>query len=145
MERYLALHRSLQRCGSSLETKLLLAWLATPTLFSFAPKDDLWVDGAGVELRVQVPIAGFKADFTLSGCLAIEVDGAIWHDGSPLNAERDRRRDRALLARGWRVLRFSEREVNEDALSVARECYALAGDTALHAFRRPVQTGLNFR
>jgi very-short-patch-repair endonuclease len=140
-----ALHRTLQRCGSEVERRLALAFLVSPGVFTFRPVEDGWIDDRGVELRVQVPIASFRADFTLSPALAIEVDGRTFHDASPEATDRDRRRDRQLLARGWRVLRFAEREVNENALAVAREAYALAGEVALEAFRRPKQIALGFK
>ena len=42
--------------------------------------------------------------------LAVELDGAAFH-GSPEARERDLRRDAALAARGWLVLRFSYRRL----------------------------------
>lgn len=45
--------------------------------------------------------------------LAVELDGAAFH-GSPEARERDLRRDAALAALGWLVLRFSYRRITRD-------------------------------
>jgi len=45
--------------------------------------------------------------------LAVELDGAAFH-GSQAARERDLRRDAALAARGWLVLRFSYRRLTQD-------------------------------
>lgn len=45
--------------------------------------------------------------------LAVELDGAAFH-GSPEQRERDLRKDAALAARGWLVLRFSYRRLTRE-------------------------------
>ncbi len=67
--------------------------------------------------------------------IGVELDGAAFH-GSPEARERDTRRDVALAARGWVVLRFSYRRLT-------REPDLLPGDPAgargaAHAGGRPV-------
>ncbi len=67
--------------------------------------------------------------------IGVELDGAAFH-GSPAARERDTRRDVALAARGWVVLRFSYRRLT-------REPDLLPGDPAgvrgaAHAGGRPV-------
>lgn len=42
--------------------------------------------------------------------LAVELDGRAWH-GDGIAFERDRRRDTTLMVRGWRVARFTWRQV----------------------------------
>jgi release factor glutamine methyltransferase len=60
--------------------------------------------------RRQVPISSFIVDFChLGSKLVVEVDGS--QHGFERNAERDRERDRHLAQQGFRVLRFSNREV----------------------------------
>jgi len=46
-------------------------------------------------------------------CLAVELDGAAFH-GSAEARERDLRRDAALAAQGWLVLRFSYRRLTRE-------------------------------
>ena len=52
--------------------------------------------------------------------VAIELDGAAFH-GSAAARERDTRRDAALAARGWVVLRFSYRRLTHDPEGCRRE------------------------
>ena len=60
--------------------------------------------------RRQVPIEGYVADFCcLKARLVIEVDGN--QHGFDANAQRDAARTQALKSRGYRVLRFANREV----------------------------------
>lgn len=65
----------------------------------------------GIRLRRQVPIPGIgRVDFLVGTRLVIEVDGLEYHI-DPERFEADRRRDARLSARGFRVLRFSYRQV----------------------------------
>ena len=52
--------------------------------------------------------------------VAVELDGAAWH-GSREQRERDIRRDAALAALGWVVLRFSHRRLHNEPDVVRRE------------------------
>jgi very-short-patch-repair endonuclease len=51
-----------------------------------------------------------RIDFLIGDKLVIEVDGAGFHS-SPESFERDRDRDAKLGIRGYRVLRFSYRQL----------------------------------
>lgn len=65
----------------------------------------------GFEPRLQVTIRGVgRVDMLLGERLVIEVDGYAYHS-DPEAFEADRRRDARLSARGYRVLRFSYRQV----------------------------------
>ncbi len=77
----------------------------------------------GVTFRRQVPIGRYIADFLAPQVkLVVEVDGSA-HRG---RAQADSRRDRALQARGYRVLRLSDTEVMEQLpLAVTRVREAL--------------------
>jgi len=83
---------------------------------------------AGLPLpRVNVRVAGFEVDFFWPDeRLVVEIDGAAYHR-SRLAFERDRRRDGALLAAGFRVYRVTWRQLQEQRLSaVARVAQLLA-------------------
>ncbi len=54
-----------------------------------------------------------RVDFLLGDRLVVEVDGRRYHD-DPEAFERDRARDAMLAAWGFRVLRFSYRQVTEE-------------------------------
>lgn len=67
---------------------------------------------------------GYFIDFAMPKLrLAIETDGDYWHS-RPDMISNDRRKNEYLLRRGWRVLRFTETEVNtrlsDCAVSVAQ-------------------------
>lgn len=65
--------------------------------------------------------------------VAIEMDGAAYH-GSPEARERDNRRDVALAALGWVVLRFGYRRLTGDSDGCRREILRVcAARTALFA------------
>lgn len=71
---------------------------------------------AGIAFVPQHHIGRYWVDFAIpSHRLAIEVDGAYWHD-----AERDAVRDHNLSAMGWSVVRFSEMQVTANV----SECVA---------------------
>jgi very-short-patch-repair endonuclease len=59
--------------------------------------------------------------------LVVEVDGRKWHIGKRAFAE-DRRRDRTLVRAGWRVVRFTEDQVEQDPAGVAAELSELLRD-----------------
>ena len=65
----------------------------------------------GLEPRVQVKVSGVgRVDILIGSRLVIEIDGWAYHS-DPEQFEADRRRDARLSARGYRVLRFSYRQV----------------------------------
>ena len=69
----------------------------------------------GFHFRRQQIIDGFIVDFYChAASLVVEVDGEIHQQ----QAEYDAERDRILTARGLLVLRFQNKEVNEDLASV---------------------------
>lgn len=71
--------------------------------FAFTVAPDAWFSG-------QAPVF-----------VAVECDGEYFHDRTSKQVERDRARDRYLNMHGWRVLRFSEREIVKDAHQCAAE------------------------
>ena len=70
---------------------------------------------------VQLPWGTAHLDAAIPGLkVAVELDGAAFH-GSAAARERDTRRDAALAARGWVVLRFSYRRLMTDPEGCRRE------------------------
>jgi very-short-patch-repair endonuclease len=66
------------------------------------------------QLRVSLPRGHAVLDVAWPEArLAVELDGAAFH-GSPEQRERDLRRDAALAAQGWLVLRFSYRRLTRE-------------------------------
>lgn len=131
--RYAAFGRAVDRCESPIERRLLVAWLFSEH-FSFAPvKGATGVvaeDAYGIVLAQQITVARHRLDFALkrNGCtarIAVECDGFRYHDASPEQATRDRARDRELAALGWVVVRYTGKELIQDALGCAREAHRL--------------------
>ncbi|HVI32831.1 endonuclease domain-containing protein [Phenylobacterium sp.] len=83
-----------------------------------------------VNFRRQAPIGRYFADFPAHGRkLVIEVDGGV-HERIADVAARDAERQRWLEGEGYRVLRFSDRQVYDDVHTVIdaiREALLLDG------------------
>lgn len=84
--------------------------------------------------HTQVRIAGFEADFLWpEPKLIVEVDGFQFH-GHRAAFERDRKRDAAHVLAGYRVIRFTWRQLTDEplavAVTIARALEARGGDTA---------------
>jgi very-short-patch-repair endonuclease len=73
------------------------------------------------QCRVRLPFATVHLDAAVPELkIAIELDGAAFH-GSAQDRERDTRRDVALAALGWVVLRFSYRRLTTEPAACRRE------------------------
>ena len=69
------------------------------------------LEDAGLQVEPQVRIRGVgRVDLLVEGRLVVEVDGFAYHSDRQRFAA-DRRRDAALLAMGYRVLRFTWMDV----------------------------------
>jgi very-short-patch-repair endonuclease len=80
----------------------------------------------GWKWRRQVPVGPFIVDFVcLEAAVAVEVDGEAHAE----QAERDARRDAYLRARGLRVLRFWNAEVELDLDRVGRTILSACRET----------------
>jgi very-short-patch-repair endonuclease len=119
------------KAESPVETSLLDALKEHfPVAVHYAPYPaNPWRQVAALqgELGVLVPqlkIDRYRADIAIVGQHArfvVEVDGYRFHDMDRDQLERDRRRDRWMTAHGWRVVRFTGREVYRNAQLCARE------------------------
>lgn len=78
----------------------------------------LRASGMRVEVGVPITDVGF-VDLLVEGRFVVELDGFAYHSGRREFAA-DRRRDRALVARGFVVLRFTYAEVVGDSACVVR-------------------------
>lgn len=89
-----------------------------------------------LRIKPQARFDGYRLDFPLTlelieegpdglivsqKQLAVEADGAEFHDRTPEQAIRDRKRDRQLQAQGLSVFRFAGGEVWRDVFGCARE------------------------
>jgi hypothetical protein len=79
---------------------------------------------------VNTVVEGVEVDFCWPGAgLIVETDGRSFH-GTTAAFERDRARDARLTALGWRVVRFTERQVREEPERVAELVRLSLRDTA---------------
>ncbi|MGO9264757.1 MAG: endonuclease domain-containing protein [Candidatus Binataceae bacterium] len=92
------------------------------------PEEKLWHKlrdrKLGIHFRRQQVIAGYIVDFYChSAALVVEVDGVI-HDNQK---EADAKREAALAELGLRILRFANRQIDNDLPKVLDEItYALS-------------------
>lgn len=88
------------------------------------------LDGRGMaafvqQHRVALPHGVAHLDAAIPELkIAVEMDGAAFH-GSAADRERDTRRDVALAAEGWVVLRFSYRRLTREPEACRREILAV--------------------
>ena len=124
----------LTKAESPAEEALLFGFLGPAKAWSVslaAPDAPVLVDARGraLTLDAQVPIADHRIDFILAGGgdsrLAIEVDGFEHHERTQEQAERDRARDRALLAEGVETIRFMAKAVFADPGKCAAEAFTI--------------------
>ncbi len=79
----------------------------------------------GLKFRRQFAVAGYVADFAcLDRRLLIEIDGIVHNMGD--RPARDVKRDAALAALGWTVLRIPAADVLKDLASAAASIVAYA-------------------
>ncbi len=83
----------------------------------------------GIETRRQVAIRGVGyVDMVIGTALVIEVDGKRYHTDAG-RFEKDRRRDAALTAAGYRVIRITWRRLRDEPYSVTAQLGALLAAT----------------
>ena len=149
-DKYEKLGRVIDRCESFIERRFAVALLMSDgfTFESYTTAGgDIIRDKRGIVLGQQVQLGAYRVDFTLThpategARIVVELDGAKHHEATTAQATKDRARDRDLLGMGWKTIRFMGREVNRDALVVAKEAYALVQSMAdpkkLDAVRAP--------
>jgi hypothetical protein len=84
-----------------------------------------WLVIAGAYPKAQVPIGSYRVDFVVGGNLVVECDGHDYHSTKEQRAS-DAKRDRELMAAGFRVIRFTGSEIHADAAACARQAFELA-------------------
>ena len=84
---------------------------------------------------MNVPIAGFVADFLWPDQRLIVETGGFRHHGTRSAFESDRERDVRLGLLGYTVARFTHRQVNDEPEAVAAAVRALLARRAVGAAR----------
>jgi very-short-patch-repair endonuclease len=68
----------------------------------------------GYSVTTQVPCGKYSIDIALIGPrIAIECDGKAYHS-SPDQKAHDKRKNAYLRRKGWKVIRFTGRQINQD-------------------------------
>lgn len=84
------------------------------------------IDEVVAEYRQAVPGRRFRLDCAIpSTRIAIELDGWQWHGKHLADFKRDRERDRLLVMNGWKVMRYTAKEVMDDADACAAQVLQL--------------------
>ena len=88
-----------------------------PGTFDSPPEEAFWLTVREMQLSAlqdlvpQYKVQGYRLDFAIPKVkLGIEVDGLAYHSGQDA-FQKDRERQRQLEMQGWRILRFTAREV----------------------------------
>ncbi|MFC7321953.1 endonuclease domain-containing protein [Halobacillus campisalis] len=75
----------------------------------------------GLHPRTQYPEGKFRIDIAFPGLkLAIECDGKAFHSSAAQKAH-DRKKDRYLRSKGWKVMRFSGSRIHRSLPSVVKK------------------------
>lgn len=82
------------------------------------------LDRRNLHYENQYKVGRWSIDIAfLSQRLAIEADGDYWHSLSE-NQERDKRKNKAMQAHGWRVLRFTETEIHASVVNCVDQIFS---------------------
>ena len=93
-----------------------------------------------LHFRRQVPIGNFIVDFaSLRNRIVVELDGG--QHGLSAELVTDRQRDRVLMEKGFRVLRFWNSDVDSNIDGVVETIIAACNPTPARHARRPSPKG----
>lgn len=105
------LRREVLALAGGAEAAVSRALLAADGICESGIETLFWLRMRGLAPRRQVKVASVgRVDFVFGDRLIVEVDGYEFHSSRD-DFESDRRRDAVLSSRGYRVLRFSYRQV----------------------------------
>lgn len=83
--------------------------------------------GPQVNHLISTAVRTFECDFVwLTARLIVELDGYETH-GTRRRFEQDRARDRALTIAGWRVIRFTWRQLEQEPQTIGSDLRRLLG------------------
>lgn len=137
-------------CESPIEMRLLAAMMNCPYLldghsYARVVSSAVLEDYHDSETLIvpQLQIGRFRVDFGVAWyrpgaglvTVAVECDGHDFHERTKQQAQRDKSRDRTLLASGWPVLRFTGSEI----FQAADECADSIADAIFEMWVRRVR------
>lgn len=81
----------------------------------------------------QAPIGKYRADYVLFACdgphptpVVVEIDGHDWHDRDEKQRRYEKRRDRFMQSKGFKVARYTGSEVHADPYAAATDALNLS-------------------
>jgi very-short-patch-repair endonuclease len=75
-----------------------------------------WGERCEIEYKCDIPGRKFRLDVAFPDAkLCVELDGWEWHGKHKSDFHRDRERQNLLTLNGWRILRFTAKQVNNNA------------------------------
>lgn len=135
---------TIERCESPIEQLFAVAMVHPETGWEFDTKVELLTPPsgrvehcqappmAGIYMWQQIQIGPYRVDFLLDHepsrdlpPLIVEVDGHNWHEKTKEQAQRDKARDRFLVGRGYRLVRFTGSEIFADPVAAAHQAIAI--------------------
>ena len=139
-KRYDDAGEALALCGSPIEASMLFALgvSATDRGMDFSAAPLVSEVGADRYLKVeqQKEIGPYRADFLctllawpvcVESSIVVECDGHDYHERTKEQAAHDKKRDRFMVARGYRVFRYTGSEIYKDAVRCADEVLDILG------------------
>ena len=60
--------------------------------------------------------------------LGIEIDGHIWHEKTKTQVRKDKERERFLISKGWKLLRYTGSEIFNNVSKCVDEVHSMAYD-----------------
>lgn len=120
--------QNLSKCESPIEKMMCLClWeQMEPMRSNYAihllPQWEVQIEGE--EYRVDFFVEAWAKCFPhVSVKVVIECDGHDYHERTPEQAKRDKRRDRAFTKAGYHVLRYTGREITADPFRCAQDVF----------------------
>jgi very-short-patch-repair endonuclease len=124
----------IDKLESPIEKQFILAFFQRLNFLTFNDEGAAAVHASiPFTIKTQVPVSlakNYRLDFLLESAdkkLVVETDGHDFHERTKEQARRDKERDRALVAAGYMVMRFTGQEVYQDADKCAREVLDFIG------------------
>lgn len=137
-------------CQSPIEVRLLAAMMNSPYLLDghsyvrvFTPQSLADYRETETLIVPQLKVGRFRVDFGVAWyregaglvSVAVECDGHEFHEKTKEQAQRDKSRDRELLAAGWPVMRFTGSEIFQSA----EDCAESVADAIFETWVRRVR------
>jgi very-short-patch-repair endonuclease len=99
--------------------------------FSEPLDTDAW--STGLVLSPQFQIGKYRADFMVAyyrfqgetSRVVVECDGTAFHERTELERHREKARDRYMQKEGWKVFRYTGREIMDDPYTIAAEVLSI--------------------